>query len=67
MKEPQVNKKLEPAENKQQLVKIKMRAHRAASGVTADANGFAFVDPKTAERLVAMQYADMAEEELNHD
>jgi len=60
MQEPKENKKIEPAQNKQ--VKIKMRPGRAAEGVTVDGNGYATVDAKTAERLVSIQYADLAEE-----
>lgn len=61
MQQPGENKKEEPAQNKQ--VKIKMRPGRAAEGVTVDASGYATVDAKTAEWLISMQYADLAEEE----
>jgi len=67
------NKALYPAENKQDLdtaantptrspVRIKMRQGRAAEGVTVDANGYATVSAETAERLIAIQYATLAEE-----
>lgn len=60
MQEPKENKKIEPASNTK--VQIKMRPGRAAEGVTANAQGYALVDAKTASYLVSIQYADMAEE-----
>jgi len=60
MEGPKENKKLEPDQNKK--VRIKMRPLRAAEGVKTDAQGHATVDAKTAEWLISIQYADMAEE-----
>lgn len=54
------NKAIFPKSNKS--LRIKMRAGRAAEGVTVDENGYATVDAKTAERLIAMNYATLAEE-----
>jgi len=60
MEEAKPNKKLEPAGNKR--VRIKMRPGRAAEGVTVDKDGYATVDARTAEWLVKIHYADLAEE-----
>jgi len=60
MDEPKENKKMEPASNKR--VKIKMRQNRGAEGVQVDEHGYATVDVKTAEFLISIQYADLAEE-----
>lgn len=62
MQDEKENKGLKPASNKAALVKIKMRQGRAVEGVKIDANGYAFVDEKTAAHLVKINYAIMAEE-----
>jgi len=62
MEEAKENKGMKPASNKAELVRIQMRQGRAMTGVSADANGFAFVDAKTAEHLVKINYAILAEE-----
>lgn len=76
MEDKKTNKGFTPASNKglsageeqerptrpAELVKIKFRAGRAAEGVTADADGFAFVDAEKAEYLIRINYADKAEE-----
>lgn len=53
------NKAVKPAANKakEEMVKVKIRPGRAVTGVTVDANGYALVDVKTAERLYKIGYA----------
>jgi hypothetical protein len=58
--EDKPNKAFYPASNKQ--VRIKMRPGRAAEGVTVDEKGYATVDAQVAEYLIAIQYAELAEE-----
>jgi hypothetical protein len=62
MEDAKKNKGYEPTSNKATLVRIKFKPGRAAEGVIADANGFAFVDAAKAEYLVKINYAEMAEE-----
>lgn len=66
MKKPNSNKKVEPVENKEvpaegQLVKIRFRVGRAATGVSQDANRFAMVDAQMADALIQLGYADAVE------
>jgi hypothetical protein len=56
------NKVFAPVSDKAELVRIKFRTGRAATGVEMDADGFAFVDAATAEYLIKINYADKAEE-----
>ena len=64
MKEEEIdNKGMKPPENKSAggKVRIKLRPGRAMTGVTADANGVAEVDAKTAEHLIQTGYATREE------
>ena len=47
-----------PEWEKEEGVKIKFRANRAAEGVAMDAEGCAIVDEKTAAWLVSIGYAE---------
>jgi hypothetical protein len=62
MEEQKKNKVFTPVSNKAELVRIKFRPGRAADGVVADENGFAFVDAQKAEYLIKINYVEIAEE-----
>lgn len=53
------NKGLKPPANKveEKKVRIKIRPGRSVTGVTVDKEGYALVDPKTAEHLFQIGYA----------
>lgn len=55
------NKSVKPTANKaEEKVKIQLRPGRAVTGVEADKDGYAFVDVKTAQRLIQIGYATEA-------
>ncbi len=63
MNEKKEDKGFTPASNKSATqVRIKFRLGREAEGVSMDADRCALVDEKTAEYLISIKYADLAEE-----
>lgn len=62
MEDKKQNKAVAPESNKAPMVRIKFKPGRAAEGVEMDENGYATVDAKTADHLVKINYAELAEE-----